>query len=273
MGTRAGRPASGGPDELPPAVRAALQRGADRPVGERAARGAGRRGRGRRVRAGAGGGRRRAARETALEAIASWSPATSYAPPPPGRFRFRHPLVRHAAYGSAAAGWRLAAHARIAAHLADLGAPADRARPPRRALRRGSATAPPIATLVAAARAVAAQAPTTAAHWLRCRARSSMPERAGRPTASELLAGAGPAAGRQRPAGRGPRDRAGGCCGCCRRRLRTARPGRTVRRADGTPARPAARGPGAAARRAAPHPRPAVGRRPCRCGSGWSPRA
>jgi predicted ATPase len=39
------------------------------------------------------------------------------------RFRFRHPLVRGAAYASAAPGWRLAAHARIAAHLTELGAP------------------------------------------------------------------------------------------------------------------------------------------------------
>src|SRR5262249_51881249 len=41
-----------------------------------------------------------------------------------GRFQFRHPLVRHAAYQAASPGRRLAAHARIARHLADLGAPA-----------------------------------------------------------------------------------------------------------------------------------------------------
>ncbi|NEA28006.1 ATP-binding protein, partial [Actinomadura bangladeshensis] len=32
---------------------------------------------------------------------------------PGGRFRFRHPLVRHVAYASTAAGWRIAAHSRV----------------------------------------------------------------------------------------------------------------------------------------------------------------
>ena len=41
-----------------------------------------------------------------------------------GRLRFRHPLVRRAAYDCAAPAWRLGAHARIAAHLAEVGAPA-----------------------------------------------------------------------------------------------------------------------------------------------------
>ncbi|MBC6462809.1 helix-turn-helix transcriptional regulator [Actinomadura sp. HBU206391] len=86
--------------------------------------------------------------------------------PSAGRFRFRHPLVRHAAYGSAAAGWRFAAHARIAAHLADLGASATvRAHHVERSGRFGDREA--ITTLVGAARAVAAQAPAIAAHWLK----------------------------------------------------------------------------------------------------------
>jgi DNA-binding CsgD family transcriptional regulator len=82
-----------------------------------------------------------------------------------GRFRFRHPLVRHATYGSAAAGWRLAAHARIAGHLARLGAsPTVRAHHVERSARFGDHSA--ITTLVEAARAVTLQAPATAAHWL-----------------------------------------------------------------------------------------------------------
>ncbi|MFC6084359.1 helix-turn-helix transcriptional regulator [Sphaerisporangium aureirubrum] len=94
-----------------------------------------------------------------------------------GRFRFRHPLVRQAAYESAAAGWRLAAHARLAAHLTGLGAPATmRAHHIERSGSFGDQRA--IATLVEAARTVAAQAPVTAAHWLR-KALDLMPEEPG----------------------------------------------------------------------------------------------
>jgi DNA-binding CsgD family transcriptional regulator len=83
-----------------------------------------------------------------------------------GRFRFRHPLVRQAAYEYAEAGWRLGAHARLAAHLADAGAPATvQAHHVERSSSFGDQRA--IATLVAAARAVAAHAPETCAHWLR----------------------------------------------------------------------------------------------------------
>jgi DNA-binding CsgD family transcriptional regulator/tetratricopeptide (TPR) repeat protein len=83
----------------------------------------------------------------------------------PGRFGFRHPLVRHAAYRSAAPGWRLGAHARIADHLAALGAPATaRAHHVERSGRLGDQAA--IDTLIEAARTVTAQAPATAAHWL-----------------------------------------------------------------------------------------------------------
>ncbi|MCT9929272.1 AAA family ATPase [Planotetraspora sp. A-T 1434] len=82
-----------------------------------------------------------------------------------GRFRFRHPLVRRAAYESAAAGWRLAAHARIAAHLARLGAPATvRAHHVEHSGSFGDLEA--VGVLVTAARAVTTHAPATSAHWL-----------------------------------------------------------------------------------------------------------
>ncbi|RAY16667.1 LuxR family transcriptional regulator [Actinomadura craniellae] len=86
--------------------------------------------------------------------------------PAGGRFRFRHPLVRHAAYESAAAGWRVGVHARVAAHLAELGVPATvRARHVEGSARFGDAGA--ILTLVEAAGALAPRAPTTAARWLK----------------------------------------------------------------------------------------------------------
>ncbi|GIH46763.1 Tetratricopeptide repeat-containing protein [Microbispora rosea] len=82
-----------------------------------------------------------------------------------GRFRFRHPLVRRAVYESAAAGWRLGAHARIAAHLAELGAPATvQAHHVEHSGSFGDRRA--VEVLVDAARAVTAHAPATSAHWL-----------------------------------------------------------------------------------------------------------
>jgi DNA-binding CsgD family transcriptional regulator len=92
----------------------------------------------------------------------------------PGRFRFRHSLVRQAVYTAAAAGWRLAAHGRVAAHLAELGAPASaRARHVERSGRFGDTEA--ISTLVEAARAVASPAPAAAVHRLQAALRL-MPE-------------------------------------------------------------------------------------------------
>jgi DNA-binding CsgD family transcriptional regulator len=87
-------------------------------------------------------------------------------PAGPTRFRFRHPLVRQAAYESASAGWRLAAHARLAEHLAAVNAPATvRARHVERSATFGDQRA--IETLLTAAREVAYRAPGTCAHWLR----------------------------------------------------------------------------------------------------------
>jgi DNA-binding CsgD family transcriptional regulator/tetratricopeptide (TPR) repeat protein len=83
-----------------------------------------------------------------------------------GRFRFRHPLVRQAAYEYAEAGWRLGAHARLADHLAKVGAPAIvQAHHVERSCSFGDERA--VTTLVSAARAVADHAPETCAHWLR----------------------------------------------------------------------------------------------------------
>ncbi|GII57430.1 hypothetical protein Pth03_58190 [Planotetraspora thailandica] len=82
-----------------------------------------------------------------------------------GRFRFRHPLVRRAAYESAAAGWRVGAHARIAAHLAEVGAPpVVQAHHVQHSGAFGDTHA--VGVLLAAARSVIAQAPSTSAHWL-----------------------------------------------------------------------------------------------------------
>jgi DNA-binding CsgD family transcriptional regulator/tetratricopeptide (TPR) repeat protein len=112
--------------------------------------------------------------DEALKALDEMAARDVIRPVSARRFRFRHPLVRHATYGSAAPGWRLTAHARIADHLAGLGSPATvRAHHVENAARFGDPVA--IATLVEAARAVTLQAPSTAAHWLEAALRL-MPE-------------------------------------------------------------------------------------------------
>ncbi len=101
----------------------------------------------------------------ALAALNDMAARDIVRPASAGRLRFRHPLVRRAAYDCAAFGWRLGAHARIAAHLAEVGAPAAlRAHHVERSASFGDQVA--IVTLVEAAREAAAQAPATAAHWL-----------------------------------------------------------------------------------------------------------
>ena len=80
----------------------------------------------------------------------------------PRRYRFRHPLVRHAIYDSAAEGWRIAAHARAAAALAERGGSlAARAHHLERCARPGDAEA--LEVLIEAGRHAAARAPATAA--------------------------------------------------------------------------------------------------------------
>jgi DNA-binding CsgD family transcriptional regulator len=82
----------------------------------------------------------------------------------PARFRFRHPLVRRAVYETTAPGWRIAAHRRVASSLERSGAsPVARAHHLERSAQPGDTEA--IATLIAAAEAVAPRAPAAAAHW------------------------------------------------------------------------------------------------------------
>ena len=103
--------------------------------------------------------------DEALAALNEMADRDIVRPASPGRLRFRHPLVRRAAYDCAAAGWRLGAHGRIAAHLAVVAAPAAlRAHHVERSASFGDQAA--AGTLLEAAREVAAQAPATAAHWL-----------------------------------------------------------------------------------------------------------
>ncbi|GAA2073388.1 helix-turn-helix transcriptional regulator [Actinomadura alba] len=126
--------------------------------------------------------------DEALKALDEMAARDVIRPVSARRFRFRHPLVRHATYGSAAPGWRLTAHARIADHLAGLGSPATvRAHHVENAARFGDPAA--IATLVEAARAVALQAPATAAHWLESALRLMPEEHGGERRADEADGG------------------------------------------------------------------------------------
>jgi ATP/maltotriose-dependent transcriptional regulator MalT len=103
---------------------------------------------------------------TALGALDDLVARDILRPATAGRFRFRHPLVRQAAYEYAEAGWRLGAHARLADHLVRVGAPATvLAHHVERSCTFGDERA--VDTLVTAARAVADHAPETCAHWLR----------------------------------------------------------------------------------------------------------
>ncbi len=82
----------------------------------------------------------------------------------PRRYRFRHPLVRHAIYESATEGWRIGAHGRAAASLTEHGGPlVARAHHIARCARPGDAEA--VEVLAEAARHAAARAPASAAEW------------------------------------------------------------------------------------------------------------
>jgi ATP/maltotriose-dependent transcriptional regulator MalT len=82
----------------------------------------------------------------------------------PRRFRFRHPIVRHAVYEAASAGWRLQTHSRAAALLEARGAPAmTRAPHVERSARVGDATA--AAVLAQAGQELSSRAPASAARW------------------------------------------------------------------------------------------------------------
>jgi DNA-binding CsgD family transcriptional regulator len=80
-------------------------------------------------------------------------------------FRFRHPLIRLAAYDLAGPAWRLSAHARVADYLRANDAPLPvLAHHVERSAQYGDEQA--AGTLLAAAETLVAQAPATAARWL-----------------------------------------------------------------------------------------------------------
>ena len=82
----------------------------------------------------------------------------------PGRFAFRHPLVRRAVYESAKGGWKLGAHARAAALLAARGASSQqRAHHVEQSASAGDAAA--IEQLLEAGDDAAPRAPAAAARW------------------------------------------------------------------------------------------------------------
>ncbi|MEV4312335.1 AAA family ATPase [Actinocrispum sp. NPDC049592] len=88
-------------------------------------------------------------------------------------FSFRHPMLRHLAYESADAGWRIGAHTRVAAALTD--APAtERARHVECFAQPGDLES--VEVLLEGARKVMRSAPSEAAHWLTAAVRLA-PER------------------------------------------------------------------------------------------------
>jgi DNA-binding NarL/FixJ family response regulator/tetratricopeptide (TPR) repeat protein len=104
----------------------------------------------------------------------------------PLRYRFRHPLVRHAVYESAPGGWRIGAHARAVASLAAFGAPAvSRAHHVERSALPGDAAA--VAVLIEAGDTTAGRAPATAALWYEAALRLMPETTAMQPRRREVL--------------------------------------------------------------------------------------
>jgi DNA-binding NarL/FixJ family response regulator len=106
----------------------------------------------------------------------------------PRRFAFRHPVVRHAVYQAAPAGWRLGAHSRAAAALERFGAdPVQRAHHVEHAARAGDGEA--IALLSTAAGRLQSPAPASAAryHAAALRLLPDTPEHHERRTHTRLL--------------------------------------------------------------------------------------
>jgi DNA-binding NarL/FixJ family response regulator len=115
----------------------------------------------------------------------------------PRRFRFRHPIVRRAAYAGTAPAWRMGAHERCAGALAARGASAAaRAHHVERSARPGDAAA--LALLRAAGEEVVRLAPDSAATWFAAAIRLLPDVAPGRQRIDLLLehAGALAAAGR-----------------------------------------------------------------------------
>ena len=102
------------------------------------------------------------------------------------RFRFRHPLMRHAAYASAKAGWRMGAHVRAACFLRGKGAQ------PQMLAHHVVKSAPfgdlaSVTELASAAQAVVSWAPAAAPHWLVNALRLLPDNEATRPARCNLL--------------------------------------------------------------------------------------
>ncbi len=99
----------------------------------------------------------------------------------PGRFRFRHPLVRRAVYELTGVGWRIGAHDRVATALAAAGMPPEAlAHHVERAARTGDDEA--VAILAAAG--ARARTPASAARWFDAALR--LLEASGRESGQEL---------------------------------------------------------------------------------------
>ncbi len=120
--------------------------------------------------------------------------------PVPGRFTFRHPIVRRAVYASAPPAWRLGAHERAAAALSAVGARAPTVA--HHVELSGRTDAEAVALFIKAGRETARVAPASAVRWYRA-AVQALPPAAGSEQRLAMLAplaGALTAAGQLEPA-------------------------------------------------------------------------